>query len=156
MIYTEQVAKCLNQTHTKHSEQEQHDEATGYTGLKALLYSVFLDVNYCIEGTEGWIEIKSPIEPKRSTTPLFGSNHRLLQSQMNWFILQRNACGIGYIYIESDKRRMLIDQKHADRINSMTVSELVSASTWHNLLGQTGIIEWTQLRAILMRPAHLK
>ena len=46
------------------------------------------DINMCIGGTEVWIEQKSPKEPVRSTTPLFGSNHKISQEQANWFLRQ--------------------------------------------------------------------
>ena len=40
------------------------------------------DVYYCIEGKQGWIEMKSPKEPVRANSKLFARNHKLLQSQI--------------------------------------------------------------------------
>lgn len=104
------------------------------------------DVNYCIEGVEGWIEFKSPIEPKRESTPLFGSNHRMRQSQMNWHLRQRQAGGISYILIASDKRWLLIDGQHADEINDLTVPQLIDIALWRVTRPVTDAGHWSILR----------
>ncbi len=89
------------------------------------------DVNFCIEGVEGWIEIKSPEEPKRASSKLFAGKHKLNQDQKNWFLKQKNAKGRGYVLICTDKRWMLIDGcKYGDQINDMTVEELYGISIW--------------------------
>lgn len=88
------------------------------------------DVNCCIEGAEAWVEFKSSVEPKRATTPLFGSNHKLSQEQKNWALRQRNAGGRCFILIATDKRWMLIDGIHADGLNEMTVAELTKTAAW--------------------------
>lgn len=88
------------------------------------------DVNYCIDGVEGWIELKSPKEPLRAYSKLFADNHKLNQSQRNWFLRQRNAGGRGYILICTDKRWMLIDGKHADCINKLTAAQLLQIACW--------------------------
>lgn len=85
------------------------------------------DVYYCIDGRMGWIEMKSPKEPKRPTSKLFKfkNNHKLNQAQMNWFLSLRNAGGRAYILICTDKRWMLINGcQYANEINEMMVDEL--------------------------------
>ena len=57
------------------------------------------DINFCSEGKESWIEQKSPIEPKRQSTKLFGSNHKISQDQKNWFLRQMKAEGNAYFLI---------------------------------------------------------
>ena len=90
------------------------------------------DTNYCAAGKECWIEFKSPKEPKRHSTPLFGSNHRLSQDQMNWFLKQRNAGGVGFVLIVTDKRWILVDGcKYGDDINDMTVGHLLDVAEWY-------------------------
>ena len=107
------------------------------------------DVNYCIEGMEGWIEIKSPTTPKRKGTPLFGSNHKLSQDQKNWFKRQCNAEGNGFILICMKSRWLLIDGCWADKVNDLTVMELIDISTWHvNTPIYTG--QWETLREALL------
>lgn len=109
------------------------------------------DINFCSEGTECWIELKSPLEPVRSSTKLFGSNHKLSQDQKNWFLRQRNAGGLCYILIFSDKRILLIDGKHADKLNDMTVAELVAVSLYHEIKPIKDKQKWKQLRSILQK-----
>ena len=82
------------------------------------------DINFCSENVECWIEQKSPKEPVRGTTRLFGSNHKVSQDQMNWFKRQLDAGGNAYFLIVTDKRWMLIGGELADEINNMTVDEL--------------------------------
>lgn len=111
------------------------------------------DVNYCIEGVEGWIEIKSPTEPVRPSTPLFGSNHKLSQNQKNWFLLQRRAGGIAWVLICTNKRWMLIEGAHADDVNTLTVEQLRGIAAWHASKYLLGPTNWTVLRGLLsLRP----
>lgn len=99
--------------------------------IENLLVVGMPDVNCCIAGTEFWLEIKSPKEPKRLSTPLFGSNHKLSQEQKNWFLSQKNAGGLGYILICTDQRWILIDGcLYADLINEKTVDELCELATY--------------------------
>lgn len=89
------------------------------------------DANCCVLGVESWIEIKQPTEPKRKSTKLFVSNHRVSQGQMNWFLSQMNSGGRAFFFIDTDKRRMLIGGKYHDMINTMTVDQLISVALWH-------------------------
>ncbi len=89
-----------------------------------------LDVNACIDGAEFWIEIKAPTEPVRPSTALFGSNHKLSQDQKNWIKRQLKANGNAYIFVATDKRKMLVHGKWADEFNEMTVSEMITKSMW--------------------------
>lgn len=87
------------------------------------------DVNGCLEGEDVWVELKAPTEPKRAETPLMTSNgnHPLLQSQINWMAKQRQAGGIAFILIRTDKRLLLIDgTKYAtgDHFNRYTVAQM--------------------------------
>ncbi len=108
------------------------------------------DVNYCTgEGSEGWIELKAPIEPKRAITPLFGSNHKLSQEQKNWCLRQRQAGGKAFILIATDKRWLLIHGDDADFINEMTVPQLIEQSIWHREKPITGTESWRMLRICL-------
>lgn len=86
------------------------------------------DVSLTIDGADSWVEIKSPTEPKRDTTILFNSNHRLSQKQLNFFLTHLAAGGTGWVLIDSDKRVLLIHAKYADKINDMTVPELIAIS----------------------------
>lgn len=109
------------------------------------------DINMCIGGTEVWIEQKSPKEPVRSTTPLFGSNHKISQEQQNWFLRQRQAGGKCYFLIVSDKRWMLLPGFLADEINGMTVGELLEQCVWSTTKPVRDKEQWKHLRNALKR-----
>ena len=107
------------------------------------------DINFCSENVECWIEQKSPKEPVRGTTRLFGSNHKVSQDQMNWFKRQLDAGGNAYFLIVTDKRWMLIGGELADEINNMTVDELLKASLWSTPTPVKDKASWTTLRQAL-------
>jgi hypothetical protein len=88
------------------------------------------DCNYCLWGDEGWLEIKAPTEPKRPSTPLLGSNHKVSQDQANWALAQRRAGGRALFWFGTDKRRMLLPGSLADNLNHMTVDELLAEALW--------------------------
>lgn len=108
------------------------------------------DVNYCFGGVEGWIELKSPTEPKRPTTKLFGSNHDVSQDQANWCLRQIKAGGKAFVLIATNKRWILIDGKHTDEVNRLTVSELIELSEWNTTKPVKDKNKWKQLRQLLM------
>jgi hypothetical protein len=93
------------------------------------------DVNYCIQGVEGWIEIKSPVEPKKSSTRLLLSNgnHPVSQDQKNWFFKQSVAGGNVFLLIATDKRWILVDNNVVNcnhEINNMSVEGLLLRKLW--------------------------
>jgi hypothetical protein len=107
------------------------------------------DINYCSEGVECWLEQKSPKEPVRATTRLFGSNHKVSQDQKNWFMRQMKSEGNAYFLIVTDKRWMLIGGEHADIINELTVGELLSLSLWNTPKPVRDKEAWNRLRKTL-------
>ena len=109
------------------------------------------DINGCLaveghDGIEFWIEAKAPKEPKRSTTPLFGSNHKLSQDQKNWFKRQDRAGGRGFVYIETDNHRMLLHGGHSDHINEMTLNELLDLAIWKTTKPTRNHEDWDRFR----------
>ena len=86
------------------------------------------DVNFCIDGVDGWLEIKSAKEPAKLTSKLL--KHKLSQAQMNWFKRESNAGGRSYILICTDIKWILIDGRDADNINRMSGDELYDISIW--------------------------
>ena len=113
------------------------------------LVTGMFDVNYCIDGTEGWIEIKSPEEPKRQTTKLFGSNHKLSQDQKNWCLRELQAGGLAWVLISTEQRWLLIHGSHADNIHDLTISELIEIARWHKMKPVKGNEPWKELRQVL-------
>ena len=82
------------------------------------------DTYYCIEGTSGWMELKAPQEPKRSTTPLFSGNHPLSLAQRNWLLSHHQAGGVSWVAIESETTVLLVEGRHADIINGSPLEAL--------------------------------
>jgi len=105
--------------------------------IENLLVAGMPDVNVkVVQGIECWVEIKSPTEPKRSSTALIGgSNHPVSQDQKNWFLRQRKAGGHAMFFIVTDKRRMLVPGIYADQLNEMTVNEILEVANWSALIG---------------------
>ncbi len=108
------------------------------------------DVNFCINGVDGWIEMKSPRhEPLRETSKLLTKhNHPLNQDQKNWFLRQCNAGGRAFILICTNKRWMLVDGSLADVINDMTVDELWDQACW-KYNKPISKMSWDILRTVL-------
>jgi hypothetical protein len=95
------------------------------------------DVNVCLSGgDEFWLEIKSPVEPKRPSTSLLKSQHGVSQDQKNWFLAQRRAGGRAMFWIGTDKRRILLPGAHADFANELTVGEMLERALWWGEKGQ--------------------
>lgn len=109
------------------------------------------DVNYCIVGAEGWIEIKAPVEPARPQTALFGaSNHNVTVEQCNWLLKQSQAGGTGWLFIATEQRLMLIDGAIVGRmgiaVNKKNVFELERMAAWRVLLPLMDQLRWADLR----------
>lgn len=116
------------------------------------------DVNGCLQGEDVWVELKAPVEPKRATTVLMTSNgnHPLLQSQINWFAKQRQAGGIAFILVRTDKRMMLIDgTKHGDHFNTYTVAQMIEASIYVTTV-PTPHLEWRMLRNVIFTASRYR
>jgi hypothetical protein len=108
------------------------------------------DINGCIWGNEFWMELKSPVEPKRASSTMFASNHKLSIDQQNWFLRQRSASGQAYVIIHTDKRWYLIDGEHADIINKASVELLTALTLWNTATSIAKPYEWKQLRQIIV------
>lgn len=98
--------------------------------VENLLVDGMPDVNCCIEGKEFWVENKEPKEPKRLSTPLFGSNHKFSQSQLNWFLAQRRAGGNAFAFIWTDRRGILLKSDHVELANSMDMRDFENLALW--------------------------
>jgi len=138
-----QVWKILKRYFAKHSARANR--------IENLIGSGFPDVNFCLGGFEGWIEIKAPKAPKKAKTKLFGSNHKLSQEQKNWFLEQIKAGGKCYIFIaivdqKKHKAFLLVHGKHADIINDLNCDQLFELADWvgisEELKGLKDVLVW--------------
>jgi len=112
------------------------------------------DVNYCIMGIEGWIEIKFPDEPARPTTALFGNgNHQVSVDQCNWLLKQSQAGGRGWLFIATTERLIMIEGARVGKmgtlINKMTTHELEQIARWRVDLPIMDQLRWADLRQLL-------
>lgn len=84
------------------------------------------DVNYCVRGKEGWIELKSGRAPAKNTTIVFKSTRGLDQSQVNWHLFQAQNGGNSMILIRLDGRNFAFPGRLAAEINGLTLEEMAS------------------------------
>lgn len=114
------------------------------------------DVNYCIVGQEGWMEIKCPQEPARPSTALFGSNHEVSIDQINWMHSQHLAGGVSWLFIGTSSRLMLINGGRVAslgrEINKLTVAQLEAQAAWRTPVPVNNLHFWMDLRELLARP----
>lgn len=115
------------------------------------------DVNYCMAGIEGWIELKAPIEPARPTTALFGSgNHPVEVEQANWLLKQSRAGGRGWLFIATEHRLLLlrghdVGKFGARGINTLTAHALERISVWRVQQPVLDPLRWADLREVLTK-----
>lgn len=80
-----------------------------------------------------WVELKAPNLPKRSTTPLLGSQ-RLRQAQVNWHLKAATKGMASYVLVRDDEQGLyLLAGAHADKINSWPATfarEMSLAREW--------------------------
>jgi hypothetical protein len=117
--------------------------------VENILIAGMPDINFCGSGKECWIEMKSPKEPVRAGTPLFGSNPRVSQDQKNWFLRQLKAGGRAFFLVVTDKRWMLLPGNIADGINEFTVQELLAQCLWSRTKPIL-FAQWEELRMSLL------
>jgi len=106
------------------------------------------DINMCSHGVEVWIEMKSPREPRRSTTPLFGSNHPVSQDQLNWFLRHTRAGGRGYLLISTNAQWLLVPGACLEAINTLSLEAIVAIAVWRS---RKPVHEWAGLRTQLFQ-----
>jgi hypothetical protein len=105
------------------------------------------DVNYCIEGYEGWIEIKYREKwPIRSSTP--GIGKCLKPSQPIWFKKRLDAGAKRiFLYLRIENEFMLLAGERYVDFETLTRQELYDASLW---FGETRDCDWQALVRMLI------
>lgn len=121
------------------------------TRIENAISAGIFDSNYCLGGIEGWIEHKAPKTPARSSTPLFGSNHKFTQEQKNFALAQTLAGGMAWGFVNTDEWRFLIAPRVIEEANTMTLDELLGAADWAMRKGEPVKEHANTLRIILRR-----
>lgn len=106
----------------------------------ALLCEGMPDVNYCVRGTEGWLELKWAygLPGKRSSKGVFEfhRNHEMLPSQISWATLQGAQGGRVHILAGARGYVWLLDAvQHASSFNQYTLDQLepFRHTEWHTV-----------------------
>lgn len=82
------------------------------------------DVNFCINGLEGWIELKHGKKPIKGDTIVFKSQRGMEQAQVNWHFDQHRNGGVSWILIQLDKAFFAVKGADAARVNVMSMDEM--------------------------------
>lgn len=107
------------------------------------------DINYCIEGVDGWIECKYRREfPARDSTPALGKCFK--PSQPIWFKKRLDA-GAKHLFIlpRIEDEFFLIPGEYYSTVEAMNRSELNQTAVWR---GESGYLSWKSLVHELIRP----
>lgn len=99
------------------------------------------DVNYCINGREGWLELKAArtFPTRNPNGPVFAmsANHPLLLSQINWHLKQDSVGGSSFIFAYVPVHGMfLVHGSLAADFNQMSLRELRELSLWSGVTVQ--------------------
>lgn len=106
------------------------------------------DVNYCLLGCEGWIELKHGEPVARAATVVFRSQRGLDSDQIQWLRWRRQCGGRAFILTQVGKWVFLIDGKLAGKFNLSTMEELLAMSIWRRS-GGIRAADWEALAEVL-------
>ena len=107
------------------------------------------DVNFTIEGCEGWIELKATDLPVRDTTRVLPSGSGLRTEQIAWHV-KAQSCGTrSFILVKAGEMRWLLGGDHAMRINVYNREQMTLCALW-SLRGPACNEDCQQLRDTLM------
>lgn len=88
------------------------------------------DVDFCIKGSDGKIELKhAHAAPARSTSKVFGE-HGLRTSQITWIFTRRRHGGNVWILAQVGRSFYLVCGDYARTFNQMTLHQIAKASSW--------------------------
>lgn len=106
------------------------------------------DVNFCIEMTEGWIELKhTAAPPARASTAVF-KNGGLRDEQIVWIHTRVRRGGRVFILAQIGEGVVLLHGVYATKFNDMTLSELGRLARWR-WAGSSP--DWVELARELIR-----
>ena len=85
------------------------------------------DVNYCVQRSEGWIELKAA---KRATGTPFKTRGGLRPEQIRWINTHVSHGGTVWIIVSAGSSVYTLPGSLADKFNGMTVEQWDNASHW--------------------------
>jgi hypothetical protein len=107
------------------------------------------DVDYCIKGTEGKIELKhTAIVPARANTAVF-TNGGLRDAQIAWIYTRVRHGGRVWILSQIGELLYIVHGDYCRQFNRMTLHQIEKASAWASTERQIPAEDWNQLLAVL-------
>lgn len=91
------------------------------------------DVNYCINGAEGWLELKCPPVKANEQTAVFGGAHGVSPVQMAWALSQAQAGGRCFLLTANEHFTYLHDLCWLSERYSATVLNKLSRTEFSRL-----------------------
>jgi hypothetical protein len=118
--------------------------------VESICTTGFPDVDYCLDGIEGHIELKFSREwPKRASTKVFKEGHNLREEQSKWLKLRLRAgaknlfilaqCASDLFLFDINKNTSVLDD-----FNGYTQSDFWAISCW-NHQGKMTQGDWVEL-----------
>lgn len=101
------------------------------------------DVNWCVRGVEGWIELKSIRKPPARPTTIVRCRH-YTQEQKIWLTERKKAGGRVHLLVKIGKRYMLFSSRESfERFGSVPMGVLakLAQATWLDRLDKQELIE---------------
>jgi hypothetical protein len=109
------------------------------------------DVNFCIAGVEGMIELKHTDEPPvREATRVFG-DRGLRKAQIAWIKIRQRVGGRIFICSQVGRWLFLTPGFHAETFNEMSLKEITRTSVW-NHFGTMRQEDWVNFVMIITGP----
>jgi hypothetical protein len=110
------------------------------------------DVDYCIGGVGGKIELKYLDHPARDTTPVMTDRYGLRASQLVWAGKRAKAGGLVWLLLGTDKYIWLVDLRPSiirERVNVMNTRELTEYASWYHNNNLSKSVLWRYCLAVL-------
>ena len=103
------------------------------------------DVDYCIKGVEGKIELKYTASvPARANTAVF-TNGGLRDAQIAWIYTRVRHGGRVWILPQIGERLFLVPGKYCREFNSMTTHQIDKAATWSSEGRVMALQDWEHM-----------
>jgi hypothetical protein len=107
------------------------------------------DVDYCIKGTEGKIELKhAAAAPARVSTAVF-TNGGLRDAQIVWIYTRVKHGGRVWILSQIGELLYLVHGQYGRQFNAMTLHQIEKAAAWASTERQIAPQDWSELLMVL-------
>lgn len=118
------------------------------------------DINYCINGIEGWLELKCPPVKANEKSSVFGGGHGVSPAQLAWALSQSRAGGRCFLLTGNEHFTCLHDMcwlsEHysATALNKLSRQEFIRLAVAYSGR-KLDKAAWTDMRGHLMEEGDL-